>query len=67
MSKFILVENDLFRNKMLEQNLDALNLKEFRIYSTAYMTFYLETKLNNNKSVRTPNIAYKGVKYILFM
>ena len=46
---------------MLELNLDALNLREIRIYSPAYMTFYLETRFNNKKCVRTPNIAYKGV------
>ena len=46
---------------MLEHDLDALTLKEIRIYSPAYTTFYLETKLNNKKCVRTPNIAHKGV------
>ena len=46
---------------MLEHNLDAMSLREIRIYSPAYTTFYLETKLNNKKCVRTPNIAYKGV------
>ena len=46
---------------MLGQDLDALNLREIRIYSPAYTTFYLETKLNNKKCVRTPNIAHKGV------
>ena len=46
---------------MLEHDLDALNLREIRIYSPAYTTFYLETKLNNKKCVRTPNVAHKGV------
>ena len=46
---------------MLELNLDALDIKEIRIYSPAYTTFYLETKFNNKKCVRTSNIAYKGV------
>ena len=48
-------------NTMLEHDLDAIKLREIRIYSPAYTTFYLETKLNNSKCVRTPNIAHKGV------
>ena len=52
----------LFRsNRMLEHEIDAIDLREIRIYSPAYTTFYLEIKINNQKCVRTPNIAYKGV------